>query len=143
VTGVLHIVLARKPIEGTIAENCLRWGCGALNIQGCRIGTEENQSRLRGTFPYSDDSWGNGRPNEISQSHPFGRWPANLIVGGEEVAEGFPANAPSGGITHQPRRTGYSGFSNTRDNGTHVQREADSGSASRFFFNFAEQESDE
>jgi DNA modification methylase len=35
------IVLCQKPIEGTYAANCLKWGCGALNIDGCRIGIEE------------------------------------------------------------------------------------------------------
>jgi DNA modification methylase len=36
------IVLARKPLTGTVAENVLRWGTGALNIDGCRVeGTPE------------------------------------------------------------------------------------------------------
>jgi hypothetical protein len=79
---------------------------------------------------------------ELSQPNNLGRFPANLILGGEEVVGLFP-ESKSGGVTHQPKRSGYSGFRTGRDNGTHVYRESDSGSAARFFFNFAEQESDE
>lgn len=32
------IVLARKPLEGTVAENVLKWGVGGLNIDACRVG---------------------------------------------------------------------------------------------------------
>jgi DNA modification methylase len=57
------ICLARKPLsEGTIAENVLAWGCGALNIDGCRL-----------------DS--NGDDLE--------RWPSNVCIS-EEIAEYFP-----------------------------------------------------
>ena len=31
------IIMARKPLAGTVAENVERWGTGALNIDGCRI----------------------------------------------------------------------------------------------------------
>ena len=78
------IVVARKPFKGTVAANVLAHGTGALNIDGCRVPTEDNQSRPRGSFPHSDDAWGDGRPNEVSQSHPAGRWPANLIHDGSD-----------------------------------------------------------
>jgi hypothetical protein len=42
-TGIFHIVVARKPIEGTIVENCLQWGCGALWIDGTRVKGESTQ----------------------------------------------------------------------------------------------------
>jgi site-specific DNA-methyltransferase (adenine-specific) len=74
------IVLARKPLsEGTVAANVLRWGTGALNIDGTRIGTTKN-------VPASESShdgtiYGKG----------IGRWPANVIHdGSEEVTAGFP-----------------------------------------------------
>jgi len=42
------IVLARKPLsEKTVAENCLKWGVGGLNIDGCRVGGIMNQSGIR------------------------------------------------------------------------------------------------
>ena len=81
------ITVARKPLVGTVAANVLQHGTGALNIDGCRVPSDESQSRPRGSFPHSDDAWGNGRPNEISQSHDAGRWPANLIHDGSEPAD--------------------------------------------------------
>lgn len=81
------ITVARKPLVGTVAANVLQHGTGALNIDGCRVPSDESQSRPRGSFPHSDDAWGNGRPNEISQSHNAGRWPANLIHDGSEPAD--------------------------------------------------------
>jgi SAM-dependent methyltransferase len=39
------IVVARKPIEGTVANNVLKWGTGGLNIDGSRIGTDERTKR--------------------------------------------------------------------------------------------------
>lgn len=41
------IIVARKPLEGTVAENCLRYGTGALNIDGCRVEpTGESRERV-------------------------------------------------------------------------------------------------
>ena len=91
------ICMARKPLIGTVAANVLAHGTGALNIDGCRVLTTENQSRPRGSFPFSDDAWGIGRPDEVSQSHADGRWPANLIHDGSaEVTALFPdkSNTP-------------------------------------------------
>lgn len=41
------IVLARKPLEGTVAQNVLKWGTGALNIDGCRVATDETITATR------------------------------------------------------------------------------------------------
>jgi DNA modification methylase len=46
------IVLARRPLTGTIASNVLRWGTGALNIDACRIGVD-----VTGQRPYEIQSW--------------------------------------------------------------------------------------
>lgn len=32
------IILARKPRDGTYANNAQKWGCGGLNIEACRVG---------------------------------------------------------------------------------------------------------
>src|SRR5690606_17890947 len=43
------IILARKPLsEATVAENVLKWGTGALNIYGSRIGTDRSEERRVG-----------------------------------------------------------------------------------------------
>ena len=55
------LVCARKPLgERTVAANVLRWGCGALNIDACRVETSEGTSRAcAGGFgaAFSDDNW--------------------------------------------------------------------------------------
>jgi len=80
------IVLARKPLDGTVANNVQKWGCGALWIAGCRVGTEilpevtKGVSKI-GTFEGAD---GNITPQRS------GRWPANIIHdGSDEVVSGF------------------------------------------------------
>lgn len=57
-------VLARKPVEGTVAENVLRYGTGGLNIDATRI-------------PFGDESWP-GSTDELETSSDLGRWPGNL-----------------------------------------------------------------
>jgi len=38
--AVEPIVLSRKPLKGTVAQNVLKYGTGGLNIDGCRIESE-------------------------------------------------------------------------------------------------------
>jgi site-specific DNA-methyltransferase (adenine-specific) len=146
VTGIFHIVLARKPLEGTIAENCLQWGCGALWIDGTRVGTDwsKEQSVRLGHKEKITQSNGAvsfaGKGQMHSEPHAFGRWPANLVVGGEETVRKFPfiiTNSTGKGCL---RGIGFGKSGKGVDIG---HRPASSGSASRFFFNFSEQESDE
>jgi len=76
------IVLARKPIsEKTIAENVLKWGTGGLNIDGCRIGTEEIKTygKRKGqgvSLEWSKYTSPEGYEGETHQ----GRFPANVIL---------------------------------------------------------------
>jgi site-specific DNA-methyltransferase (adenine-specific) len=138
-TGIFHIVVARKPIEGTIAENCLQWGCGALNIDGCRIGSGEILGGGGGKL------WSHYRDLTQDRATPKmnlgqGRFPANLILGGEEVAREFPVTRNGGQNVTSIKGRGM--FMNGSANGT-SNYSGDSGSASRFFYNFSEQESDE
>lgn len=79
--------LVRKPIDqDTVALNVLKWGTGGLNIDGCRIGTEDN---LNGDT-YSGSGSGSQVPgNNLSKEQfkqPKGRFPANLIFD-EQAAE--------------------------------------------------------
>ena len=86
------IVLARKPLEGTVAENVLRFGTGALNIDGCRVETLESTKREVNTAikggkyaqgaTATDGTWGGS---------DIGRWPANVVTDGcDEVFALFP-----------------------------------------------------
>lgn len=124
-------VLARKPLEGTVARNVLEHGTGALDIAGCRI---EGADAVAGRERHGGgDKWDGSRFRDGSAPMPAGRWPANVIHdGSDEVMEAFPAEA-GGGI---PTR----GRSQTTDNvyGEYSKRSlighADSGSAARFFY---------
>jgi hypothetical protein len=70
-------VLARKPFSGTVAANVLRHGTGALNIDGCRVGTGDR--RMCGTTDKSGKtSIVLGARTETRTE--AGRWPANLIL---------------------------------------------------------------
>ena len=94
------IVVARKPLMGTVAENVLAHGTGALNVDGCRIGTEQrinNSSGAPGANNYRLQG-GDGRNvenakryAEASKAMPpteaTGRWPANVILDESQAAE--------------------------------------------------------
>lgn len=88
------MVLARKPLgEKTVAENVLRWGTGALNIDGTRIATTDRfggGSKATSGFVngYEHDGWTPGNEQ--------GRWPANFMHdGSKEVLELFPESKPA------------------------------------------------
>lgn len=93
------IVLAQAPLEGTYAENVLKWGCGALNIDGCRIGTDKITTRLQ------KKAWGiGGQSAPTGESEHQGRWPANFLlshtmfcekVGEKRVKASLPASGPT------------------------------------------------
>lgn len=88
------ITMARKPFASTVAANVLEHGAGALNIDGCRVATEEN---LNGGA-YSNGSKDLGAATSYATGvnagefvQPTGCWPANLIHdGSDEVVAGFP-----------------------------------------------------
>lgn len=81
------ITVARKPLCGTVAENVLAHGVGALNIDGCCVGTEGG---CRGaTMGDKGESrvFNNRLNGDFAQAVPgLGRWPANLIHDGSEEA---------------------------------------------------------
>jgi len=72
------VLVIRKPPEGTNAENCLKWGTGALNIDGGRIAAEPWSRDRQNDLSDKGDGW--GFKNEIQESHPAGRWPANVVL---------------------------------------------------------------
>jgi DNA modification methylase len=74
------ITVARKPLAGTVAENVLAHGTGALNVDGCRVGTDGETTRSK-QAPYSESGWRTGHKVESLNA---GRWPANLIHDGSE-----------------------------------------------------------
>jgi site-specific DNA-methyltransferase (adenine-specific) len=79
------IIVARKPIQGTVANNVLTYGTGAINIDGSRIGTEQrtnqpaaNKADSRGVYNFSNAE--SSAFNGAEATKVEGRWPANLIL---------------------------------------------------------------
>ncbi len=80
------IVLARKPLVGTVAANVTQYGTGGINVDGCRIPTNDALGRLNykpSTFNHSNTTpW-------VDNSRGLGRWPANVCLD-EDAAALFP-----------------------------------------------------
>jgi hypothetical protein len=131
------IVLARKPLDGTVAANVLKWGTGAINIDGCRIeGTWKHDSATRSDIRGGSLVGGisGGLLCDPQEAHPLGRFPANIIHdGSDEVVEAFPqtTSGTSSGHRNEPKTRGIYGSFQLRDERGHV---GDSGSAARFFY---------
>jgi site-specific DNA-methyltransferase (adenine-specific) len=88
------IVVARKPLIGTVAANVRAWGTGAINVDGCRVETDDDLSggTYGGVFGASRNPDGS-LPKAIG-SGDKGRWPANVIHdGSDEVVALFPNDA--------------------------------------------------
>jgi site-specific DNA-methyltransferase (adenine-specific) len=79
------VVVARKPLVGTVAANVLLWGVGGLNIDGSRIGTtvetwpsSRNYSAKEMSRPGSTNA--DDAETQSTGPAPAGRWPANIIL---------------------------------------------------------------
>jgi hypothetical protein len=134
------ITLARKPFPSTVAANVLEHGTGALNVDGCRVGTSKNVpasvSKKAPANCYGKYAEAGETPGVGGHDPNLGRWPANLIHdGGDEVVGLFPAEARSscGGGKAANAKAGYSGGFRP-DHDSSASQYYDSGSAARFFY---------
>jgi DNA modification methylase len=90
------IVMARKPLDGTVADNVLKHGVGGINIDGCRV---EHNETIKVRFMKTNREKGlnstsymgaNDKRGEDWESST-GRFPANIIHdGSDEVVALFP-----------------------------------------------------
>jgi site-specific DNA-methyltransferase (adenine-specific) len=75
------IYMGQKPFsEANGTANILLHGTGALNIEGCRVGTDDTRNQKQGgknDFAHEDDAW---TPKPVLVGSACGRWPANLIL---------------------------------------------------------------
>ena len=128
------IIVARKPLEGTVAANVLAHGVGGLNIDGCRVGTSDslNGGAYAAAGTERDDGWGMQRGGAGEYQQPTGRWPANLIHdGSDEVLAGFPQR-DVGGERTEYSTAGHAGL--YAQGGRSLVGYGDTGSAARFFY---------
>ncbi|MCB0135005.1 MAG: site-specific DNA-methyltransferase [Caldilineaceae bacterium] len=133
------ICMARKPLVGTVAANVLAWGTGAINVDGCRVGTEDDTGRPCGVHGWQHHAKGFTQSGKmVTQSHASGRWPANVIHdGSDEVVGLFPARAGAqGGKDNRGRTHGAFSMDSPRQatrKDTWQPRD-ELGSAARFFY---------
>lgn len=135
------IIVARKPLDGSVAKNVLTWGVGALNIDGCRIPIEQGDdvfaknphtrskgkdSGIYGTYGAAESNWSGAK----------GRFPANLVHDGSQmVLDLFPDTGKSsgGGGVKAPGKNGIYGTYNGHEYPQQLGL-GDSGNAARFFY---------
>jgi site-specific DNA-methyltransferase (adenine-specific) len=129
------MVLARKPLIGTVANNVLTFGVGGLNIDGGRVGTTVETWPKSRSFPYGQDrTYGSkDAPTELTQEAPAGRFPANFIHdGSDEVVALFPDTIKGTARVGKPGGSTFGGTAMSDEViGTWY---GDSGSAARFFY---------
>lgn len=141
------IVVARKPLIGTVAANVLQYGTGAINVDGGRVAGESTlRDRPAGSFgSMNDDGW---TPSPGMNGSTLGRWPANLVLThAADCADSCAAGCP---VAELDRQSGTltSGANPTRRNSDKFRnaygdfvgqtectpaRGIDTGGASRFF----------
>jgi DNA modification methylase len=126
------IVMARKPLGGTVAANVLEHRTGALNIDGCRVDG-------------SPAAWGNNtegtggyrlhKREERAEPSATGRWPANIIHDGSaEVIEAFPSEAGAfAAVRGTEPSNAVTNVYGARER-TATLHHGDTGSAARFFY---------
>lgn len=134
------ICVARKPFSGSVAENVLAHGCGALNIDGCRIegpagsgvwGSSNKTVDPDRTFVGSPDA-----AEYRTEAHPQGRWPSNVILD-EAAGEMLDLQA---GISRSVKLNTVQQSREPRSKGAERERiridegYEDFGGASRFFY---------
>jgi DNA modification methylase len=139
------ITVARKPLIGTVADNVMAHGTGALNLDACRV-VETVE-----TWPSSRAKPADGHPNALYTHRlggqaeiqtvgtgptPPGRWPANLIHdGSEEVLEAFPqAKGQQGAGTGEEPSSKTNAVYGQFNGRPATTPRGDTGSAARFFY---------
>ena len=132
------VVMARKPFKGTVANNVLQYGTGAINIDESRISLSENDdSRLGGkgtwkTDKMAKDVYEGGYAGTETGSSELGRFPANIIHDGSDVVKDIFPNNKAGSYKGDGSKSGGIWSKST---GQPAGREyGDEGSASRYFY---------
>jgi len=139
-----HWILARKPLkEKTVAENVLKYGTGAINIDGCRIPVTSDDEKdvdriINRNIREEEDGWGmqDNTADRVSVLSNQGRYPANVVVqddalnDGENSKSGFMKAGTNRLMSENPNKTCYGEWkSDTVSNDTY----GDEGSKSRYF----------
>lgn len=146
------MVLARKPFIGTVANNVLEHGTGGLNIDGSRVGSDDNFDGLVGRpiqklatrlNDETDDEYrarvleSPGQQAALEKLKELGRWPANFIHdGSDEVVALFPITNPAkSGLRNPNGKQSTNAFGDFNGQpGVVGGHDDNGGSAARFFY---------
>jgi len=129
------IVMARKPLIGTVANNVLEYGVGGINIDGCRIGNEKVSIHHAGSSSSETYGWNKGDKKDSSKDYyeNEGRFPANIILDEEagRILDEQSGDRKSSPFNHKLKTNNiYGNYNFDETNGGYN----DSGGASRFFY---------
>ena len=145
------IIIARKPCEGSVIDNVLKYRVGGMNIGECRIEHNEEtkytnrQGRSEDCVFNSNTCGINNEQNHLASADERGRFPSNVILSyddesEEEVCKGFPITKSTGGSGETSIKSGlsgdrvYNGGWNHEVIGSHLGGLGDEGSAARYFY---------
>ncbi|WP_051267440.1 hypothetical protein, partial [Gulosibacter molinativorax] len=129
------VIVARKPIKGTVSANVQEHGTGALNIDASRVATDEDTARpCSGLGNPSSFNMAASGERRITVGSPAGRWPANVLLDPEAAAamdeqSGVSTSRQYPAASIKTKRNAMAG--GAMHSGAHVH--SDPGGASRFF----------
>lgn len=133
------VIMARKPVEGTVVDNILKHGTGGINIDGCRVPVD-GETVCTHSKNAKSDIYSEYSPVDTHQSdgQKLGRFPANIIHdNSKEVVELFPDTGKSTGGRTVKRSGGGNVGSGKKSEASWTNEDpgfGDSGSAARFFY---------
>lgn len=131
------IVVARKPLTGTVAANVLAHGTGALNVDGCRV-EASGRPLIESKSEVSVSTFGDGlNGSRHAGSTDLGRWPANVILD-DSQAEALDAQSgesvTGGGPLRRNTALGVMNDDGWEPRSQEGNRYPGEGGASRFFY---------
>ena len=143
--AVEPIVLARKPLIGTVADNVLKHGTGALNIEASRIASTDGYEKQWDAPISTNISAGSyisdGRKHtvDLSGNKPSGRWPANILLDEAAAAlldeqSGVSKSVKNSASDDRERASVFGGGDDKGGVRTPSNSHTDFGGASRFFY---------
>ena len=108
---MIVITVARKPIEGSVAANALKYGCGALNIDAARIASDslpqpttapgwDSLNARNAIGGYRASAYEQGPATYVPSM--LGRWPANVVLSEDTVAALDDQSGTTHGVVRKP-----------------------------------------
>ena len=130
------VVVARKPLDGTVIENVLEHGTGGINIDGCRVGdiVQDTSKNGRGADKHKNTVYESGLKKDFDGEITTGRFPANVIMDKEagEVLDEQSGHLKSGNMDSIAKGGQFNTYGVQQER--HTSQIGDEGGASRFFY---------